>query len=317
MKNHLIAAMRKIPFRRQLQNFLPAKMRNRLESLVSPMGESMLLNPSTMDNNFLDTIITHRSHRLDKAIKGQAGTDYAEFNSQLEAALQECRKRNRIGDHISWAENTLSRYRDWEKEKNRTPNLIPDTENLDNKLDIYDLIKSRRSVRYFKPIEIENEKLNLILEAGKWAPCSGNRQAWHFIVQKISKSPDKVGNNSNKKVLPHGAVLLYVAMDKRLYPWKYAAALDAGAAIQNMILMAHHLGIGSCWYYGAERLNQENFRKRFELPEYFTIYSSVQFGYPAEIPEVPGRKPLSAITTFIGFDGKEKEISFEGISLGN
>jgi nitroreductase len=310
----LLRIFKWIPFRGFFKHILPTPLRKRFQALTSPMGKSILTKLSEADDNYLDLIITHRSHRLDKAIKGQSDSIYIEFKTQLEAALVECHKRNRTGDHILWAERTLGRYREWEKDKKKTINPVNNTEEPQSE-DILSLIKNRRSIRYFKTRDIEKDKLELILEAGRWAPCSGNRQAWHFVIQKIGKE-NKKNNDVEKQAVPYGSILMYVAMDQRLYPWKQAAAMDAAAAIQNMILMAHHLGIGSCWYYGAERLDQTKLRARFNLPDYYTIYSTVQFGYPAEKPETPGRKPLEEMTTYAGFNGNEQEIKIEGKSLG-
>lgn len=311
---YLSRIIRWIPFHGSLKYLVPPSLRKRFEALTSPMGKSIITDLSGMDDAYLDLIITHRSHRLDKAIKGQSDSVYVEFKTQLEAALKECNKRNHKGDHVTWAEKTLGRYREWEKEKKRVIKPVIDSVEKQSE-DVFSVIKNRRSVRYFKTTDIEKEKLELILEAGRWAPCSGNRQAWHFVIQKIGKK-NKKNTDAEKQAVPYGAILMYVAMDQRLYPWKHAAAMDAAAAIQNMILAAHHLGIGSCWYYGAERLDQTKLKARFGLADYYTIYSTVQFGYPAEIPEVPGRKPLEQMTTYAGFDSSEKEIQIEGKSLG-
>jgi nitroreductase len=311
---YLLRVVKWIPFHGYFRHLLPSSLRNRFESLTSPMGKSLVTELSEMDDGYLDMIITHRSHRLDKAIKGQSDSIYVEFKTQLEAALEESQKRSRTGEHISWAETTLARYREWEKDKKRTINLKTDSTEQQSD-DIYNVIKNRRSIRYFTLRDIDKENLELILEAGRWAPCSGNRQAWHFIVQKLGKG-NKKNDDTKTQAVPYGAILIYIAMDQRLYPWKHAAAMDAAAAIQNMILLAHHLGIGSCWYYGAERLDQTKLRAKFKLPDYYTIYSTVQFGYPAEIPEVPGRKPLSSMTTYAGFSDHEKETIIDGKPLG-
>ncbi len=301
-----VLLLQRAPLRRIVKRVVPSPIRLRLLRLVSPLEKLKLADPMTMDEHLLGMIITHRGHRLDKATKGESDADCAQYKSQLEAALETCRVKKRAGDHISWAERVLTRYQRWEKEKKRilepvTTNRIGQTD------DIYGVIRGRRSIRYFQDGEIEKEKIERILEAGGWAPCSGNRQAWHFVVQKVGKVAGDVKSktDSENHKSPHGAIVLYVAMDERLYPWKYAAAMDAAAAIQNMLLMAHQLGIGACWYYGAERLNQAKLRARLGLPNYCYIYSTVQLGYPAEEPEAPGRKPLSETATFIGFNGKE------------
>jgi nitroreductase len=298
--------------RRAARFVLPSSLKQRLRRSADPMEKWKMADPQTMDDHLLGMIITHRGHRLDKATKGEwtsnKAADGFRYKSQLEAALEVSRSRKKEGDHITWAERVLTRYRIKEKDRERVLETV--TPQLTSQAgDIFSLIKGRRSIRYFQAREIEKEKIEKILEAGKWAPCSGNRQAWHFVVQKVVKSgpsakQKKEPESFDYQPLPHGTVVIYVAIDERIYPWKYAAAMDAAAAIQNMLLMAQHLGLGACWYYGGERLDQVKLRARFGLPDHYYIYSTVQLGYPAEAPEAPGRRPLHEITTFIGFDGR-------------
>jgi len=297
----------RVPLRRIVKNAMPSRIRLLLWKSASPLAQWKLMDPLTMDDYLLDMQITHQGHRLDKATKERWSANRAAYYTNnkalLQLALEACRVKGRTGEHISWAETVIARYQQWEK--NRKEILEPPTpERMGQNGNIYDLIRSRRSVRYFRAADVEREKIELILEAGRWAPCSGNRQAWHFAVQKVGKSARDVESkaDSDNQVRPYGAAVLYIAIDERLYPWKYAAAMDAAAAIQNMLLMAHHLGLGACWYYGAERLNQDKLRARLGFSDHCYIYSTIQLGYPVEAPDAPGRKPLDKIATFIGFD---------------
>lgn len=98
-------------------------------------------------------------------------------------------------------------------------------------------------------------------------------------------------------------MLIYVAIDKRPYgkKEKYAAAMDAAAAIQNMLLMAHYLGLGGCWTYLADLVDQKKLRKELGLKDHYYLYSAILLGYPMEYPSEPCRKPLDKVTKFIGF----------------
>jgi len=96
--------------------------------------------------------------------------------------------------------------------------------------------------------------------------------------------------------------MIYVAIDERLYAEKYSAAMDAAAAIQNMLLMAHYLELGGCWMYLSELTNQNKLQKKLGLKNYFYVYSVILLGYPAEFPKEPCRKPLEKIVRFIDFD---------------
>ena len=275
------------------------------------------VNHTVTDDHLLDMLITHAGHRLDKANKGEwrpdKNDDGIQYKRELEAALETCRVNDRKGDHISWAKGVLENYRAREKDKNLVFKASAAAKTTQTAC-VGDIIKGRRSIRYFQPREIESEKINQILDAGRWAPCSANRQAWRFVVQKVGRGGSGAKGepeNFDYQPLPYGAIVVYVAMDERPYHqgydagWKFAAAMDSAAATQNILLMAHSLGLGACWYYGGERLSQDKLRARLGLPEYCYIYSTVQIGYPAEAPEAPGRIPLDAMVAFIGFEKRE------------
>jgi nitroreductase len=253
-----------------------------------------------MDENLLGSFIRYTAHKLDKMTKTKWRTlsVTADYNrDRLIDALRIWRERTfDVSDDILWAERVLERYNKWSK--GERPIIASKQEKKED--DVYNAIRQRRSVRLFKNKDVEEEKLTKVLEAGRWAPCSGNRQSWKFIVQKISReTPTMKQDLSFKK----GSALIYVAIDERLYgeKEKFAAAMDAAAAIQNMLLMVHHIGLGGCWMYLADLVNQDKLRKILDLEDYYYVYSAILLGYPMEIPDDPGRKPLKKIVKMTGF----------------
>ena len=263
------------------------------------------MNPQEMDENLLRTFIVHYAHILDKITK----TKWIEgrgnyYYDNLQEAIKTWHKKNfDLSDDIVWAEGILNQYNKWEQGKKPIKSVSSGLEEKKEK-NLHEIIKQRRSIRYFEKRDIEKEKLMKVLEAGQWAPCSGNRQAWKFIVQRRIKGAytAKPDLSFEKQEWRAGSVIVYVAIDGRLYPEKYSAAMDAAAAIQNMLLMAHNLGIGGCWIYLSELTNQNKLRKKLSLENYYDIYSAILLGYPAELPEEPCRKPFEKSVKFIGFD---------------
>lgn len=166
-------------------------------------------------------------------------------------------------------------------------------------METIECIKNRRSVRKFKKKNIEKEKLIKILESAINAPSSGNLQNWEFIV---------IRNDETKKLLAKAAlnqnfiaeanvvivacsndekISFYGRRGKELY-----AIQNVSAAIQNILLAANDLGIGSCWI-GA--FNEKEIKKILEIPENVRPLAIIPLGYPAEIPEKPPRRAISQV----------------------
>lgn len=158
-------------------------------------------------------------------------------------------------------------------------------------------IKSRRSIRKYLPNQITDQELEQILEAGTFAPSGHNSQSWHFTViqnqeviqhicqktkEEMAKSEvewvKKMGNNPNYNLV-HGAPTLIVVSGNQE---AYSPLADCSAAIQNMLLAAESLNIGSLWiglieYY----FKLEESQQVLELPQGYKPYFGVCLGYKA------------------------------------
>jgi len=160
-------------------------------------------------------------------------------------------------------------------------------------------IRNRRTVRRFKSDPIDEEKLQMILEAGRWAPSFSNLQPWKFIVIKDQGLKNALDKAAKESVLHLGineapAVIL-VCVDRRIDPLH---AIEAGAAAtQNMTLAAHSLGVGAGWIgiWGTEA--EASIQNIFKFPETVRIVSLLPVGTPDESPE-GHRKPIEEMTQF-------------------
>jgi nitroreductase len=158
-------------------------------------------------------------------------------------------------------------------------------------------IKSRRSVRNYKKEQISQESLDLIIEAGVYAPTAHNEQPWHFTIiqneemlqninektkQLMAKSDvewvQKAGSNPNFQVTYNAPTLIIVSGRKDAMAW----SADCAAAIQNMLIAAESMNIGSVWL-GLVRFffEQEEEVKKLGIPEGFQPYYGVALGYSA------------------------------------
>lgn len=165
--------------------------------------------------------------------------------------------------------------------------------------EVLNTIKNRRTIRRFKAQPVEEEKLRLILEAGRWAPSFSNLQPWRFIVirdQGLKNGLDKAARESVLHMgINEAPVVILVCVDRLIDPLH---AIEAGsAATQNITLAAHSLGLGAGWIgvWGTEAENA--IQKLFQLPETTRVVSLVPVGYPDESPEGV-RKPLEEFTQF-------------------
>jgi nitroreductase len=165
--------------------------------------------------------------------------------------------------------------------------------------EVLNAIKSRRTIRRFKPDPIDEEKINMILEVGRWAPSFSNLQPWKFIVTKDQNLKNQLDKASRESVLHLGIneapVVIIVCVDRRIDPLH---AIEAGAAAtQNMALAGHSLGLGVGWIgvWGTEA--ETAIQKLFQLPETTRVVSLLPIGNPAESPH-GNRKPLEEFIQF-------------------
>lgn len=174
-------------------------------------------------------------------------------------------------------------------------------------------IKNRRSIRKYLPDQIKDEELDIILESAIYAPSGGNNQPWHFTVVQDKEFIDYMNGEAKKLMIQDKELMDHLnAAAKELPDFKdrisnlgrsenfnifYDAPTvivvsgkkdtvspfaDCCAAIQNMLIAATSMGIGSCWI-GLARFFFENPGniKKLSLPENYEPYYAVSLGYRA------------------------------------
>lgn len=115
-------------------------------------------------------------------------------------------------------------------------------------MDIYEVIKTRRSIRHYLERPIDNKSIKKILEAAICAPSGKNCQPWKFSVVNNSNDINLISKLSkNYSWMRKAKSLIIVYLDQNLSYHYVKDVQSCGAAIQNMLLQAHSLEIGSCW----------------------------------------------------------------------
>jgi len=250
------------------------------------------------DRDLLGIFIRQYGHFVEKATKNNFTQNRGnEKYLQLKKALAIWRKRNYpLIPDIQWAERMGEKYEHWVSNKTA---IVPPSKERQLSSDIFTVIKERRSVRFWKAQNVEVGKIEAIIEAGTWAPSACNRQAWRFIIVFNKIENLKKGEANNESMLRKAPVKIYVIIDERLHPDIFAPYLDAAACVQNMILAAHALELGTCWLYGQGLVSAKKLRQELALKSYEKICSVILLGYPDEEAEPPLRSRTQDIIKYI------------------
>lgn len=165
---------------------------------------------------------------------------------------------------------------------------------------ILQAIRNRRSATRFETDSIEEEKIQSVLEAGRWAPSWLNRQPWRFVLVRHQHVKDRLSEHvatTYRLGIGEAPICIVVCVDPEEDPYHFIE--DGAAATQNMALAAHSLGLGSCWIgvfnlKGEEGSPEERIKDILELPKTYRVISLLPIGIPKYIP-VKKRKHLSQL----------------------
>ncbi len=161
--------------------------------------------------------------------------------------------------------------------------------------EMVDGILNRRSIRSYKAEQIPADALETILEAGRYAPSGMNHQSAKAVViqstacmQKLVSLAKQISGMERNPFYEAPTVILVFGDSCSLTP-----AYDGAAAIENMFLAAHSLGIGTCWIYVVNSIfatpEGKAWQAEIGVPENYEIIGSLAVGY-AEGP-APAAKP--------------------------
>lgn len=154
---------------------------------------------------------------------------------------------------------------------------------------LLDIIKNRRSIRKYTDRKVTEDQIREILEAAFWAPTAINKQEWRFVVVEDREILEKMAEiNPAAKMTAGCAFSVIVCYEEGINDT--FAQVDCGAAIENMLLQACSMGIGSVWCAlmpGSEK--ESLYRAAVGFPENYRTVASVQFGYPDEVRTVEDR----------------------------
>ena len=150
-------------------------------------------------------------------------------------------------------------------------------------MDVFTAISQRKSIRAYLDKEVEEEKLQKVLEAGRMAPSAKNRQEWRFIVVKDGETKQKLAKAcyGQKYVEKASAVIVGCAVspDYVMPCGQLAYTVDVSIAFSFMMLEAWELGLGTCWL-GA--FLEDQVKEILNVPDAMRVVVVMPLGYPAE-----------------------------------
>lgn len=153
-------------------------------------------------------------------------------------------------------------------------------------MDMLEAIRTRRSVRQFTEEQMTDEQLELLLRAAMAAPSASNERPWQFVVVRDrGKLQELAKATPFAKPLSGASIGLVVAADRREMKYPGFWVIDCSAAIENLLLAAHAVGLGGVWI-GVHPVGPFGWRVRrlVGLPLHIVPHSLVALGYPLQVP---------------------------------
>ena len=212
--------------------------------------------------------------------------------------------------------------------------------------DLLDMMIQRRSIRRYKPMDVPDELLEKIMEAGRWAPSGDNNQPWRFIVVRDAEVKRKMGEIAKEGSARRFAVEFFIGrmqhrFEKLKDPAKREAAFrklttgdvsaflahapviivvcakldvwdvpyDSAMCLQNMMLMAHSLGLSTCCVVAPVSDMRDDIKtmELLKIPHGYKVALPLAIGYPDESPNPRPRIPLEELIYYEAFGQRRAE----------
>lgn len=183
-------------------------------------------------------------------------------------------------------------------------------------MDVFEAIKTRRSIRKYKPDPVTDADLQKVLEAAHWAPSWANTQCWRFVVvrdpdirkqvagtlMKVQFGDDWLKNAAADAIV-QAPVLIVACAQKGIAGYNRDGTpvtdkddwllFDVALSIQNLTLAARALGMGTV-IVGA--FDAEKAAGILDVPDGYSVVTMTPLGYPDHTGQAPPRKALTDIT---------------------
>ena len=162
----------------------------------------------------------------------------------------------------------------------------------------FELIKTRQSVRSYKPDDISDTELQQVLEAARLAPTASNRQPFKLIVIHSSGREAELSRIYNRDWFVQAPLVIcicgipnqaWVRKDGKNY-----CEVDIAIAMDHLILAASELGLGTCWIADFDLTAT---REVLDVPDNVVPMVVTPLGYPNDQPRQKKRKDLNELVS--------------------
>ncbi len=154
-------------------------------------------------------------------------------------------------------------------------------------MEVMEAVRKRRSVRSYQAREVEQEKLELLLEAARLAPSANNKQEWRFVVVKNKEARQRLMSAAKGQSFVGEAPCIIACCaqtdNHQMTCGQLCYPIDVAIAIEHMVLKAVEEGLGTCWI-GA--FYEDEAKKILNIPKEIRVVELLTLGYPAEEAEV-------------------------------
>ena len=158
-------------------------------------------------------------------------------------------------------------------------------------MDAIEALKTRRSIRRYEEKPVPKELLEEIIDTARLAPTANNIQPWEFVVVTDGEMRRKIADLTDygKFIAQAGACVAVFAKGVKHY------LEDGSAAVENILVAAHALALGTCWVAGYKKAHAEPVRDLLGVPAGHELVALISLGYPAEEAEPHGKRELSEV----------------------
>jgi nitroreductase len=171
-----------------------------------------------------------------------------------------------------------------------------------NKRSVFDVvmenIMTRRSIRKYRKHDVSDGDLLKLIDAARHAPSASNKQCWEFIVVRDPKMKKLLAEAAKgSEWLADVPVIIVACVNNKIAGSvngergiRLYGIQDVAAAIENLMLAANAMGLGTCWVGG---FREAKVTGPLRLPEFVRPSALIPVGWPDEAPEAPARHEAS------------------------
>jgi nitroreductase len=168
-------------------------------------------------------------------------------------------------------------------------------------MEIFDAVKTRKSVRAYLDKPVEEEKLRQVLEAARMAPSANNKQEWRFVIVRDKSTREKIAQAAGRQTFVGQAPVIIAAgaeTDEHVMACgQLCYPIDVAIALDHITLQATELGLGTCW---IGHFDADEVKSILGIPAEIKMVALMPLGYPVH-PEAIKKSRL-AFDQIVKFD---------------